>query len=264
MGGLKKYMPWTYWTMLIGAIASAGIPFFSGFYSKDAMIEAVRESATPGHVFAWLCLLSCVFVTAAYTFRMVFMAFHGAPRFDPAHPPHESPPVVTVPLVLLAIPSVVAGYFVGPVVYGSFFGNAVPPTEGQYHGVWAFTLHGFISLPFWLAIAGIATAYLLYMRRTDLAARVAKGFGPLYALVERKYGFDELYSWLFAGGARMLGRGFWRGGDQTLIDGLMVNGSARVVGWFSGVLRLVQSGLVNQYAVAMLIGVAILIFWFRR
>jgi NADH-quinone oxidoreductase subunit L len=125
-------------------------------------------------------------------------------------------------------------------------------------------LHGFVSVPFWLAVAGIATAYVLYMKRTDLPKRVAKAFGPLYAVVERKYGFDELYSWLFAGGARTLGRGFWRGGDQTVIDGLMVNGSARVVGWFSGVIRLVQSGLVNQYAVAMLIGVLILTFWFMR
>jgi NADH-quinone oxidoreductase subunit L len=172
--------------------------------------------------------------------------------------------VVTAPLLLLAIPSVVAGYFVGPVVYGDFFGDAVRPTDGEYHGVAAFMLHGFVSAPFWLALAGIGTAYVLYIRRKDLPKLVAGRFGPLYALVERKYGFDELYSWLFAGGARTVGRGFWRGGDQTLIDGLMVNGSARVVGWFSGVVRLVQSGLLNQYAVAMLIAVAILIFWFRR
>ena len=264
MGGLRRYMPWTYWTMLVGAIASAGIPGFSGFFSKDAIIEAVRHSDTPGHLFAWLCVLSCVFVTAAYTFRLVFMAFHGRPRFDPAHPPHESPAVVTLPLVLLAIPSVLAGYFVGPVVYGSFFGDAVPPTKGEFHGIGSFMLHGLVSLPFWLAIAGIATAYLLYMKRTTLPKRVARAFGPLYALVERKYGFDELYSWVFAGGARMLGRGFWRGGDQTLIDGLMVNGSARVVGWFSGVVRLFQTGYVYQYAFTMLIGVLILAFWFLR
>jgi NADH-quinone oxidoreductase subunit L len=262
MGGLRKYMPITYWTMLIGAISSAGIPGFSGFFSKDAIIEAMKASHTPGALFGYVCLVSCVFVTAAYTFRMVFMAFHGAPRFDAAHPPHESPAVVTVPLLLLAIPSVVAGYYVGPVVFGDFFGRAVPPTEGEFHGVVAYMLHGLVSLPFWLAVSGIVTAYVLYLKRTDLPKRVAKGFGPLYAVVERKYGFDELYSWLFAGGARTLGKGFWRGGDQTLIDGLMVNGSARVVGWFSGVIRLVQSGLVNQYAVAMLIGVLILTFWF--
>jgi NADH-quinone oxidoreductase subunit L len=264
MGGLKRTMPVTYWMMLIGAISSAGIPGFAGFFSKDAIIEAVRHSSTPGHLFAWLCVLSCVFVTATYTFRMLFMAFHGDPRFDASHPPHESPPVVTIPLVLLALPSVIAGYFVGPVVFGDFFGSAVPPTEGEFHGVWAFMLHGVVSLPFWLAVAGIATAYFLYMKRPDLPKRIAMKFGPLYALVERKYGFDELYAWLFAGGARVVGKGFWRGGDQTLIDGLMVNGSARVVGWFSGVVRLLQSGLVNQYAVGMLIGVAILTFWFMR
>jgi NADH-quinone oxidoreductase subunit L len=264
MGGLKRYMPWTYWTLLVGAIASAGIPLFSGFYSKDAIIEAVRHSSTPGHLFAWLCVLSCVFVTSAYTFRLVFMAFHGEPRFDAAHPPHESPAVVTVPLVLLAIPSVVAGYVVGPVVYGGFFGRAVPPTAGEFHGVWAFTLHGFVSWPFWLAVAGFATAWLLYLKRPDLPKRIALAFGPLYALVERKYGFDELYSRVFAAGTRLIGRGFWRGGDQTLIDGLMVNGTARVVGWFSGVIRLLQSGLLNQYAVAMLFGLLVLTFWFLK
>jgi NADH-quinone oxidoreductase subunit L len=264
MGGLRKYMPITYWTMVIGAISSAGIPGFAGFFSKDAIMEAMRDSHTPGALFGYVCLVSCVFVTASYTFRMLFMAFHGAPRFDASHPPHESPAVVTVPLVLLAIPSVVAGYYVGPVVFGDFFGAAVPPTEGEFHGVGAYMLHGFAALPFWLALAGIVTAWMLYLRKPDLPKRVAKGFGPLYALVERKYGFDELYSWLFAGGARTVGKGFWRGGDQTVIDGLMVNGSARVVGWFSGVVRLMQSGFVNQYAVAMLIGVLILTFWFMR
>ena len=264
MGGLKKYMPLTYWTMVIGAISSAGIPGFAGFFSKDSIIEALKESSTPGAMFGYVCLVACVFVTATYTFRMLFMAFHGAEHFDAAHPPHESPPVVTVPLVLLAIPSVAAGYFVGPVVYGDFFGAAVPPTGGEYHGIWAYMGHGLISLPFWLALAGIGTAWFLYMERRDLPKRVAMAFGPLYALVERKYGFDELYSRVVAAGARAIGRGFWRGGDQAVIDGLMVNGSARVVGWLSGVVRLVQSGLVNQYAVAMLIGVAVLAFWFIR
>jgi NADH-quinone oxidoreductase subunit L len=264
MGGLKKYMPWTYWTLLIGAIASAGIPFFSGFYSKDAIIAAVGQSTTPGALFGYVCVSATVFVTAAYTFRLVFMAFHGQPRFDAAHPPRESPAVVTVPLLLLAIPSVVAGYVVGPVVYGEFFGNAVPPTQGEFHGVWEFTLHGFLTLPFWLAVAGIATAWLLYLKRPDVPKRIAMALGPLYALVERKYGFDELYSRVFAGGTRLIGRGFWRGGDQTVIDGLMVNGTARVVGWFAGVIRLIQSGLLNQYAVAMLFGLLVLTFWMLR
>jgi NADH-quinone oxidoreductase subunit L len=264
MGGLKRTMPWTYWTILIGAISSAGIPGFAGFYSKDAIIEAVRHAQTPGHLFAYLCVLSTVFVTAAYTFRLLFMAFHGEPRFDPQHPPHESPPVVTGPLVLLAVPSVVAGYWVGPVVFGEYFAGALPKMQEEFHGLWTYTAHGVVSLPFWLALAGIATAWFLYMKRRELPKRIAMELGPLYALVERKYGFDELYAWLFAGGARSLGRGFWRGGDQTVIDGLMVNGSARVVGWFSGVMRLLQTGLLNQYAVAMLFGVMILAFWFLR
>jgi NADH-quinone oxidoreductase subunit L len=264
MGGLKKSMPLTYWTMLVGAIASAGIPGFSGFFSKDAIIEAVHHSATPGAGFAYFCVLACVYVTAAYTFRLVFMAFHGAERFDRHHPPHESPPVVTVPLVLLAIPSVVAGYAVGDIVFGNFFGPSLPPPDPNYFGIWEFIKHGFGAAPFWLAVAGIVTAMFLYLRPTDLPDRIARKFGPLYALVERKYGFDELYSWLFAGGARALGTGFWRAGDQTVIDGLAVNGSARLVGWFSGVVRRFQTGLVYQYAFSMLIGVVILAFWFLK
>jgi NADH-quinone oxidoreductase subunit L len=264
MGGLKKYMPITYWTMLIGAISSAGIPGFAGFFSKDAIIEAVHHSATPGALFGYVLVLVTVFITATYTFRMVFMAFHGPERFDKHHPPHESPAVVTVPLVLLAVPSVISGWVIGEVVFGNYFGQSLPPPDPNYYGIWSFILHGFTSPAFWLAIAGIGTAMFLYWRQTDLPKRIAMELGPLYALVERKYGFDELYAWLFAGGARTLGRGFWRAGDQTLIDGLIVNGSARVVGWFSGVVRLFQSGFVYQYAFSMLIGVVILAFWFLK
>jgi len=247
MGGLKKTMPWTYWTMLIGAISSAGIPGFAGFFSKDAIIEAARHAAIPGAGFAYLCVLVTVFITAAYTFRLVFMAFHGAPRFDPAHPPHESPAVVTVPLVLLAIPSVLAGWLVGYFI--------------DVESAWAFLGHGLVSLPFWLALAGIATAYVLYLKRTDLPKRIAVALGPLYAVVERKYGFDELYAWLFGAGARVLGTGLWKAGDQTVIDGLAVNGTARVVGWFSGVVRLMQTGILNTYAFLMLFGVLAGISW---
>ena len=257
MGGLKRFMPWTYWTLLIGAIASAGIPPLAGFYSKDAIIEAAHHAQIPGAAFAYFCVLACVFVTAAYTFRLVFMAFHGAPRFDPAHGshiPHESPAVVTVPLVLLAIPSVGAGWFIGPVVFGDYFGNSLVARREEFHGLMNFTLHGMAQPPFWLALAGIATAWYLYMRRTDLPKQVAMAFGPLYALVERKYGFDELYSWLFAKGARVVGTGLWKGGDQRAIDGVMVNGSARLVSWFSGVVRLVQSGLIYWYAFMMIFG----------
>src|SRR5687768_6399962 len=264
MGGLKKTMPITYWTMLIGAISSAGIPGFAGFFSKDAIIEAVHHSPTPGSMFAYICVVVCVFVTAAYTFRMVFMAFHGPERFDKHHPPHESPPVVTVPLVLLAIPSIFSGWLIGEVVFGNYFAESLPAPDPNYYGIWSFILHGFVSLPFWLAVAGILTAVFLYWRKTDLPNRIARGFGPVYALVERKYGFDEMYSLILAGGARALGKGFWRGGDQAVIDGLMVNGTARLTGWFSGVVALLQSGMIYRYASVMLMGVVILAFWFLK
>ena len=261
MGALRKYMPITYWTVLVGAIASAGIPPFAGFYSKDAIIEAARLSTTPGAGFAYACVLACVFVTAAYTFRMVFMAFHGEPKFDAAHPPHESPKVVTVPLVLLAIPSFGSGWWIGSVVYSDFIRN--PGVD--WHGLWAFTLHGISAPPFWLALAGIATAWWLYRVRTDLPKKIAMRLGILYAVVERKYGFDELYAWLFGAGARVLGTGLWKAGDQTVIDGLAVNGSARVVGWFASVVRLFQTGLMNQYAFTMILGVFVLLtLWFAR
>jgi NADH-quinone oxidoreductase subunit L len=247
MGGLKQYMPWTYWTMLIGAISSAGIPGFAGFFSKDAIIAAVARSSTPGALFAYIAVVATVFITATYTFRLVFMAFHGAPRFDAAHPPHESPAVVTVPLVLLAIPSVFAGWWVGSFI--------------EVESAWAFFAHGLFALPFWLALAGIATAYFLYLRRTDLPKRIAMRLGPLYAVVERKYGFDELNAWLFGAGARVLGTGLWKAGDETFIDGLAVNGSARLVGWFSGVVRLMQTGILNTYAFLMLFGVLAGISW---
>src|SRR5688572_4656178 len=193
MGGLRKYMPFTYWTMLIGAIASAGIPGFAGFFSKDAIIEAIHHSPTPGAGFAYFCVVACVFVTAAYTFRMVFMAFHGKERFDKAHPPEESPAVVTVPLVWLAIPSVISGWYIGRVVFGDYFQNALPKAAGEYHGVLAFIGHGFVSAPCLLAVAGIFTAYWLYLKKTHLPKRIAMELGPVYALVNRKYGFDELY-----------------------------------------------------------------------
>jgi NADH-quinone oxidoreductase subunit L len=264
MGGLKRYMPVTYWTLLIGAIASAGIPPLAGFFSKDAIIEAVQKAGIVGAGFAYFCVLACVFVTAAYTFRLVFMAFHGEGRFDPAHPPHESPRVVTLPLVLLAIPSIASGWWIGRVVYGDYFGNSLVLKPAEWHGLWAYTLHGVMAPPFWLAVGGIVTAYYLYRVRTDLPKKIAMAFGPLYALVDRKYGFDELYSRLFAGGSLLLGKGFWKGGDQTVIDGLVVNGSARLMGWFSGVVSLFQSGMIYRYASVMLVGVVLLTYWFLR
>ncbi|MGE5639560.1 MAG: NADH-quinone oxidoreductase subunit L [Clostridia bacterium] len=267
MGGLRRWMPWTYWTVLVGALANAGLPPFAGFFSKDAILEAVHGSETPGAHFAWWLLVAAVLAGGVYSFRLVFMTFHGEPRMD-AHARehlHESPAVVTVPLVLLAIPSVLAGFWVGPVVFGEYFGpSIVQRFHEEFSGAGAFLAHGLAGLPFWLALAGAVLAWYLYVVRTDLPKRIAIAFGPVYAIVERKYGFDELYSWLFAGGALSIGRGFWKGGDQSVIDGLMVNGSARVVGWFSTVVRLLQSGTIYRYASTMLIGVVILTYWLLK
>jgi len=272
MGGLRKFMPVTYATVLIGAWANAGLPPFAGFFSKDSIIEAVHASQTAGSGLAWLLLLGGVFAGGVYSFRLVFMTFHGAPRMDKGSLSHvrESPWVVTLPLVLLSIPSIAAGWTIGSVAFGDYFGGAIHVSDahpwiarmaGEFHGVWGYMLHGLTTAPFWLGLGGAALAAYLYLYRTDLPKRIAIAFGPLYAIVERKYGFDELYTWLFAGGARLLGRGLWRGGDQMVIDGLMVNGTARVVGWFSAVVRLLQNGLIYQYAFAMLFGVLLVLSW---
>ena len=284
MGGLRRYMPVTYWTMLIGAISSAGVPGFAGFFSKDSIIEAAHLSKLPGGGFAYFCVLATVFVTALYTFRMMFMAFFGEERFrghaaghdhgseshdsHADHAPHESPAVVTVPLVLLAIPSVCAGWLIGPLLFGGYFGGAivVAPEHDvlgelarDFHGVLGMMAHALSTAPFWLAAGGIAAAAYLYLRRPDLTDVIKKKAGVLYTVLDRKYWFDELYSWLFAGGARSVGTGLWKGGDVAVIDGVFVNGSARVVGWFAGVIRRVQSGLIYHYAFTMIIGIVVLL-----
>jgi NADH-quinone oxidoreductase subunit L len=279
MGGLRKYMPITYVTVLIGAIASAGIPGFSGFFSKDSIIEAVHLSATPGSGFAWLMVTACVFVTAFYTFRLVFYAFHGKERFAAAdhghddqgtrgHAPHESPPVVTIPLVLLAIPSIAAGWLVGPVVFGDYFDGSIfiaPAHSGlremaeDFHGLEVMMLHSLKSAPLWLSLAGIVLAWYLYILRPELPARIRQKAGVLVTILEEKYGFDRFNDWFFAGGVRRLGTGLWRYGDVTFIDGLMVNGSARLVGWFAGVVRWIQSGFIYDYAFSMIIGAFVLL-----
>src|SRR6266540_2224281 len=272
MGGLWKHMPWTYGTVLVGAIASAGVPGFAGFFSKDAIIEAVHLSKTPFAGFAWLAVTSCVFVTAFYTFRLVFYAFHGKERFETHdHAPHESPAVVTLPLVLLAIPSICAGWLIGPLLYGDYFGNslAIAPAHpglremaAEFHGVVPMMLHAVYTLPFWLSVAGIAAAGYLYLLKPELHAKLRKKAGVLVTILEEKYGFDRFNDWFFAGGARKFGSGLWRFGDVTVIDGLMVNGSARFIGWFAGVVRLIQSGFIYHYAFFMIIGVSVLLTYF--
>ena len=276
MGGLRKYMPITYATVLIGALANAGFPPFSGFFSKDTIIEALHASQTPGATFAYLAALAGVFFAGLYSLRLVFMTFHGSERMDhhTREHLHETPWVVTLPLVLLAIPSVAAGWTIGSVVYGEYFGAAIhvaaehgamAELKEGFHGVWSMILHGFTALPFWLALAGAGTAWVLYIARPELPKLIAGRFGVLYALTERKYGFDELYSWMLAGGARVVGNGLWKYGDQSVIDGIAVNGSARLIGWLARIVRQAQTGLVYHYAFAMIIGVfALLTFWFAH
>ena len=272
MGGLRKYMPVTWFCMWIGALANAGFPPFAGFFSKDSIIEAVKLSHTFGSGFAWLMVLLGVFVGGFYSFRLVFYAFHGKERFDAhGHPPHESPLVVTVPLVLLAIPSVISGWVIGDVVFGGYFGSSIVISEGhpgvkemaeEFHGVVPMVVHAISTAPFWLALAGAALAGYLYLIRPEMAEVARRKAGALVTVLEEKYYFDRFNDWFFAGGARKFGTGLWRWGDVTVIDGLMVNGSAKVVGWLAGVVRWLQSGFIYHYAFLMIIGVSVLLTWF--
>jgi NADH-quinone oxidoreductase subunit L len=273
MGGLKKYMPITYWTALIGSLALIGFPGLAGFFSKDSIIEAVHASHIAGSGFAYFAVITGVFITALYSFRLFFLVFHGKERFDThgGHVPHESPAVVTVPLILLAIPSVVSGYLISSMVFGDFFGNSIIVHANHdvlahhaesYHGVIGFVLHGLTALPFWLAMAGIATAYYLYMVRPELPAKIQQRFQWLYRLLDNKYYFDDFNQKVFAGGSRMIGQLLWKVGDQTIIDGAAVNGTAKTVGMVAKVVRHVQSGYLYHYAFAMIIGLWLLLTYF--
>jgi NADH-quinone oxidoreductase subunit L len=273
MGGLRKYMPITYWTALIGAFALIGFPGFSGFFSKDALIEAVHVSTIPGAGYAYWCVLLGVFVTAFYTFRMMFMTFHGKERMDEhtREHLHESPWLVTLPLVLLAIPSVIAGWpDIGPLLFGDFFQGAIYVTPGhdvlmhlreEFHGPAAFVVHGIKGPAVWLALAGVLTAWYLYLKRPELAARVREKSGALYTLLENKFYFDAFNEKVIAAGTLAVGRLLWRGGDVAIIDGAAVNGSARLVGWLAGVARQLQSGYLYHYAFATIIGLSALLAW---
>jgi NADH-quinone oxidoreductase subunit L len=266
-------MPITYWTALIGSLALIGFPGLSGFFSKDSIIEAVHASEIAGSGFAYFAVVVGVFVTALYSFRLFFLVFHGKERFkiDSHHLPHESPAVVTVPLILLAIPSVISGYLIGSMVFGDFFGSAIVVHANHdvlaehaesYHGVMSFILHGLIALPFWLAMAGIATAYYLYMMRPDIPAKLQQRFSWLHSILDNKYGFDSFNQTVFAGGARSFGTLLWQVGDRLLIDGFIVNGAAKTVGFTSKVVRHVQSGYLYHYAFAMIIGLYLLLTFF--
>ena len=348
MGGLAKYMPITAVTCWIGSLALIGTPFFSGFYSKDAIIEAVGESHRWGATYAYWCVLAGVFVTALYTFRMLFMTFHGPERFrhpeqvhtdsadktvgheeqapeahgqggahagaaavaahgtaahggaahdgaahdgaaaahasaggghgdDDGHEhgePHESPAVVTIPLIALAIPSIVIGFFtVGAVLYGDYFGSAIKVLEPnnvlgelgrEFHGAFATALRGLAQPPFWFAAAGVFTAWLFFLKSPSLADKAASTLTVLRRILVNKYYFDWFNENILAALTRGVGIGLWKAGDQGLIDGALVNGSAHAVGWFGGLLRKVQSGYLYSYAFWMVIGLAVLLGWFLR
>ena len=273
MGGLKKYMPITYWTALIGSLALIGFPGFSGFFSKDALIEAVHASSIPGAGYAYFCVLTGVFVTAFYSFRLVFMTFHGKERMDhhTQEHLHESPWVVTLPLVLLAIPSVAIGWFtIEPLLFGGYFDGAIHVAEQrdvlhhlgeEFHGAAQFVLHGFMGPAVWLAAAGVALAWFLYLKRPELAALLREKAGGLYTLLENKYYFDWFNENVIAAGSRMLGTALWKGGDVALIDGAAVNGSARLVAWVAQAARSLQSGYLYHYAFATIIGLSVLLAW---
>ncbi|TXH97123.1 MAG: NADH-quinone oxidoreductase subunit L, partial [Pseudomonas sp.] len=289
MGGLWKRMPITWITFLLANLALIGTPFFSGYFSKDSIIMAVEASNLPAAGFAQFAVLAGVFVTAFYSFRVYFLVFHGKENFHHkpfpgehdhhdddhghAHEPHESPWVVTAPLVLLAIPSVVIGFLtVEPLLFGDFLKSAVfidaakHPAMSElahhFHGATAMALHGFQALPFWLALAGVITAYVFYMVAPQIPATLAKVLRPLIVIGENKYYLDWFNEKVLAAGARLIGRIFWKVGDVALIDGLVVNGSAKLVGLIGSLTRLFQTGYLYHYALVMILGVLALMTWF--
>ncbi len=304
MGGLRKYMPITWITSLIGSLALIGTPFLAGFYSKDSIIEAVALSNIPGSGFAYFAVMAGVFVTAFYSFRMYFLVFHGEERFgkaDDAHhhehdgdhddeeashdhhhglapgqKPHETPWVVTLPLVLLAIPSMLIGYVaIEPMVFGDYFKDVIfidhhahPAMEElahHFHGATAMGIHALTTLPFFLALSGVVLSWFFYMKRPDIPAAIQRRFAAVNTLFENKYYFDKINEFVLAGGARVLGQAFWRGGDQAVIDGVIVNGSAKFVGWIASISRFFQTGFVYHYAFTMIIGLFVLMtLWINR
>jgi NADH-quinone oxidoreductase subunit L len=316
MGNVRKYMPITWITSLLGSLALIGTPLFAGFYSKDSIIEAVHLSKLPGSGFAYFAVMAGVFVTAFYSFRMYFLVFHGKERYDQnpeahghhysdeepdvqghavkdahahdaqgkddhghepghaaPHEPHESPWVVTAPLLLLALPSVVIGFLtIQPMLYGEFLKDSIFVNAAQhpgmehmakeFHGPIAMALHGFTTPVFWLALAGVVLAWYMYMKNTALPAAIQRRVQPLYKLLDNKYYMDWFNENVLAPAARGLGRGLWKGGDEAVIERVFVNGSARLIGKFAGVIRWVQSGYIYHYAFAMLLGVVVLMTYF--
>jgi len=310
MGGLRKYMPITWITSLIGSLALIGTPFLSGFYSKDSIILATGASHIPGAGYAYFAVLAGVFITAFYSFRMYFLVFHGPERFrnkpfpsehddhaahdasaahdghdaathghdDHGHghahstEPHESPAVVWVPLVLLAIPSLaIGGLTIAPMLAGDFFSGAIHVAEGHHamehvaeHAAHpgGMGLHGFLTAPFWLGLAGVVVAWFLYLKRPDLPGVIAAKLRPVVTVLNNKYYFDWFNENVIARASRLLGSLLWKAGDRAIIDGALVNGSALTVKWVAGLVRRVQTGFLYTYAFWMVIGLALLLGWY--
>jgi len=289
MGGLRKHMPLTWITSLLGSLALIGTPLFAGFYSKDSIILAVQASHLPATPFATFAVVAGVFVTAFYSFRMYFLVFHGKERFHHkpfppeddhshghddhhAHTPHESPWVVTAPLILLAIPSVVIGFMtIQPMLFGDFLKDSIYVDAARhpamqhlgehFHGAFAMAVHGLQTLPFWLAVAGVVTAWWFYLKQPSIPAAIARAFSPLVTVLENKYYMDWFNEHVLAAAARGMGMGLWKGGDVALIDGAIVNGSARAVGGLAGWVRQWQTGRLYTYALVMLLGIFALLTW---
>jgi NADH-quinone oxidoreductase subunit L len=288
MGGLRKHMPITWITSLLGSLALIGTPLFAGFYSKDSIIMAVEASNLPGTPFAIFAVVAGVFVTAFYSFRMYFLVFHGQERFHHKpfpgehdhhhddhgedHTPHESPWVVTAPLVLLAVPSVLIGYMtIEPMLFGDFLKDAITVDAarhpamahlaGEFHGAVAMAVHGLQTLPFWLALSGVVVAWWFYLKQPAIPAAIGRALAPLVKVMENKYYMDAFNEKVLAAGSRALGTGLWKGGDTAVIDGVIVNGSARAVGMLAGLSRLVQTGHLYWYALVMLLGVFGFMTW---
>ena len=297
MGNLKKYLPLTWITALIGSLALIGTPFFAGFYSKDSIIEAVKFSHITGSSFAYFAVLAGVFVTAFYSFRLYFLVFHGKEKWrtekgsakhdahDDHHglsskdDPHEPGWVIKLPLILLAIPSVLIGYLaIEPMLFGHFFSDVIAVDSARHpammelaqhyaeklHSPAGMALHGFLTLPFVLAASGVALAWVFYIKRPDIPATIAQKFSLIYQILENKYGFDSFNERVFAGGARRIGEKLWQIGDVQIIDGAIVNGAARLIGRISAKVRHLQSGLIYHYAFAMIIGVFLFLTFFIK
>lgn len=303
MGGLRKYMPITWITTLIGSLALAGMPFFSGFYSKEHIVEAAGAAGIWGANFAYYCTYIGLFVTSLYSFRLYFLVFHGKERFDLEHGPKalvheedyeylqgqareqaiaehahhhglpkESPWVITLPLVLLAFMSVVAGvWFIQPLLFGDFFGNSITVLPqhpamadllGEWHGWLAFGLHGLTSVPFLLLVAGFVVAWYCWLINPRVPEAFARSLSVIYKALVNKLYFDWFNMEVIARGTRAIGRGLWHGADRGIIDGIMVNGTARMVGLAAATGRLLQSGYIYHYAFAMIIGIMVFLTFF--